>query len=206
MPRFPGRGKKKTKTKEQKDQEQLQSVTGMFRQMDDKFVVIEAQDTRIITLKRSTSTKFLKNGEEIKSEVLKPGDHLLAEYVQDDQGYLTVVNLHLEKEGTEQERCGRRNRWTLPYRKPGRRRPMRMIGRSSAVEARRPRPTPIPRAQRSPNLQKRLPLPRALQLNPQLSPPRQVLQPHRVLRRRPASPRQRLRHPSRLSPPRTVST
>jgi hypothetical protein len=104
MPRFPGRGKKKTKTKEQKDQEQLQSVTGMFRQMDDKFVVIEAQDTRIITLKRSASTKFLKNGEEIKSEVLKPGDHLLAEYVQGDQGYLTVVNLHLEKEGTEQER------------------------------------------------------------------------------------------------------
>ena len=40
MPRLPGRGKKKTKTKEQKDQEQLQSVTGMFRQMDDKFVVM----------------------------------------------------------------------------------------------------------------------------------------------------------------------
>jgi hypothetical protein len=105
MPRFPGRGKKKTKTKEQKDQEQLQSVTGMFRRIDDKFVVIEAQDTRIITLKRSASTKFLKNGEEIKSDVLKPGDHLLAEYIQDDQGYLTAVNLHLEKEGTEQERA-----------------------------------------------------------------------------------------------------
>jgi len=104
MPRLPGRGKKKTKTKEQKDQEQLQSVTGMFRQMDDKFVVMEAQDTRIITLKRSPNTKFIKNGEEIKSEVLKPGDHLLAEYIQDDQGYLTAVNLHLEKEGTEQEK------------------------------------------------------------------------------------------------------
>src|SRR5258708_30034768 len=101
MPRLPGRGKK---TKQQKEQEQLQSVTGMLREMDDKFVVIEAKDTRLISLKRSASTKFLKNGEDMKSELLKPGDHMMIEYTQDDQGYVTAVNVNLEKEGTEQER------------------------------------------------------------------------------------------------------
>src|SRR5689334_7064832 len=91
---FPRRNKK-TKTKQQKEQEQLQSVTGMLREMDDKFVVIEAKDTRLISLKRSASTKFLKNGEDMKSEVLKPGDHLMIEYTQDDQGYVTAVNVNL---------------------------------------------------------------------------------------------------------------
>ena len=103
MPRLPGRGKK-NKTKQQKEQEQLQSVTGMLPEMDDKFVVIEAKDTRLISLKRATTTKFLKNGEDMKSEVLKPGDHLMIEYTQDDQGYVTAVNVNLEKEGTAQER------------------------------------------------------------------------------------------------------
>ncbi len=100
---FPRRNKK-TKTRQQKEQEQLQSVTGVLRVMDDKFVVIEAKDTRLISLKRSSSTKFLKNGEDMKSEALKPGDHLMIEYTQDDQGYVTAVNVNLEKEGTEQER------------------------------------------------------------------------------------------------------
>ncbi len=101
---FPRRGKK-SKTKEQKDQQQLASVEGMFRQLDDKFLVIEAQDTRIISLKRGANLKFLKDDEEIKSEVLKPGDHLLIEYTQDDEGYLTAVNLNLQKEGTAEERA-----------------------------------------------------------------------------------------------------
>jgi hypothetical protein len=102
---LPGRGKKKKSSKNQEEQEQLQSVKGMLRQLDDKFVIVEAPDTRIINLKRLAGTKFLKNGDEIKTGVLKPGDHLLIEFTQDDEGYLSAVNVSLEKEGTEQERA-----------------------------------------------------------------------------------------------------
>jgi hypothetical protein len=102
---LPGRGKKKKKSKNQDEQEQLQSVKGMLRQLDDKFVIVEAPDTRIINLKRLPGTKFLKNGDEIKTDVLKPGDHLLIEFTQDDEGYLSAVNINLEKEGSEEERA-----------------------------------------------------------------------------------------------------
>src|SRR5438445_578749 len=83
---FPRRGKKKT-SKEAEKQETLQDVSGMLRQLDEKFVIVEAQDTRVINLTRSTNTKFYKNGEEIKTDVLKPGDHLRIEATQDEQGF-----------------------------------------------------------------------------------------------------------------------
>jgi hypothetical protein len=100
---FPRRNKKSKTTKPQ-DQQPLQSITGIFRQLDEKFVIVEAKDTRIINLKRQASTKFLKNGEEIKPDVLKPGDHLYIDARQDDQGYFYAVNVSLEQEGTAEER------------------------------------------------------------------------------------------------------
>src|SRR5579872_1540891 len=57
---FPRRGKK-NKTKNQEDQqEQFQTVKGTLRQLDEKTVVVEAQDTRMINLKRTANTKFFK--------------------------------------------------------------------------------------------------------------------------------------------------
>lgn len=98
---FPGRKKKK---KQQDDQEQLQSLNGMLRQLEDKRIVVESQDTRLLNLKRQPNTKFLKNAEPLKPEVLKPGDHLIIEYRQDDEGFMTAVNVILDKEGTAAER------------------------------------------------------------------------------------------------------
>jgi hypothetical protein len=97
---FPGRHKKK----KQDDQEPLQSVDGMLRQLNDKRVVVEASDTRLLDFKRQDSTKFLKDGDPLKPDVLKPGDHLMIEYRQDDEGFMTAVNVTLEKEGTAAER------------------------------------------------------------------------------------------------------
>lgn len=101
---MPRRGKKKTTTKEE-DQAVLQNLKGMLRKLDEKSVVVEPEDTRIVNLRRTDRTKFIKDGQEIKPSTLKPGDHLEIEYREDDQGYLFAVNIMLEKEGTEDERA-----------------------------------------------------------------------------------------------------
>src|SRR5258708_15981842 len=103
MPRFPGRNKKKNQA--QNDKPPLQSTTGMLRRLDDKSIVLEAQDTRIISFKRSNDTKFLKNGEAIKPGLLNPGDHLQIDARQDDESFLYAVNVNFQKEGTLEERA-----------------------------------------------------------------------------------------------------
>jgi len=101
---FPRRGKKKT-SKEAQVPENLQDVTGMLRGMDAESVIVEAKDTRIIKFKRTDKTKFFQNGDEIKPDVLKPGDHLLIEAMQNEEGYFYAVNVIIEKEGNSQERA-----------------------------------------------------------------------------------------------------
>jgi hypothetical protein len=97
---FPGRHKKK----KQDDQQPLQTLYGMLRQLNDKTVVVEAEDHRILDFKRQSDTKFLKNGDAMKPDALNPGDHLIVEYRQDDEGFMTAVNITLDKEGTPAER------------------------------------------------------------------------------------------------------
>lgn len=108
---FPRRGKQKSKTTKQKDApEELKTIEGLLRQIDEKFVIIEAQDTRIINCKRSDRTKFFRNGEEIKPADLKPGTHVLIEASQDEEGFLTAVNVQFQKEGSAAEREAARER------------------------------------------------------------------------------------------------
>src|SRR6266567_2221083 len=72
---MPGRKNKKT-SKQEEDNQNLQSVTGMLRALQDKQIIIEAQDTRIINFKRSEKTKFIKDGDDMKPSALQPGDHV----------------------------------------------------------------------------------------------------------------------------------
>ena len=99
---MPGRKKKDTK---KQDSEPLLSVTGMLRNLDDKQMVIEAEDTRLISLKRTAKTKFLKDGDDMKPSDLKPGDHLQIDATQSEEGYYTAVNVNFEKAGTAAERA-----------------------------------------------------------------------------------------------------
>jgi len=98
---LPGRHKKK------KDDQQapLQTLNeAMLRQLDDNNIVVESKDTRLIHMKRLPATKFLRDGDPMKASILKPGDHLIIEYREDDEGFMTAVNVTLEKEGTPSER------------------------------------------------------------------------------------------------------
>ena len=60
---IPRRSKDK-KADNRPKQPQLQSLTGVLRQIDDASVTIVAQDTRTITAKRSDTMKVFKKGEE----------------------------------------------------------------------------------------------------------------------------------------------
>src|SRR5882762_5105776 len=102
---MPGRKQKKTTSSKDATPEQLINVTGMLRTLDEKQVVVEAEDTRIINLKRTSKTKFIKDGEELKPSDLKTGDHLLIEATQDTEGFFFAVNVIFRKEGTEAERA-----------------------------------------------------------------------------------------------------
>ncbi len=103
---FPRRGKNKktAKDKQQEAHEPLQEITGTVRSITEKDVVVEAGDTRIINLKRTEQTKFLKNGEEIKASLVKPGDKVTVEARQDEEGFFTAANVHWEREGSAAER------------------------------------------------------------------------------------------------------
>jgi len=103
---MPRRGKQsKSTTKEQDSQQQLVTVTGMLRALNDKQVIVEATDHRIINLKRSEKTKFMKDGDDMKPSFFTPGDHVQVEANQDKEGFLYAVNVIFEKEGTAAERA-----------------------------------------------------------------------------------------------------
>jgi hypothetical protein len=100
---MPGRKKKDTA---KEDSQALQTVTGMLRKLDEKQIALEADDTRLISLKRTPKTKFLnKDGEDMKPSDLKPGDHLEIDATQNDDGYYTAVNVNFAKAGTTAERA-----------------------------------------------------------------------------------------------------
>ena len=98
---IPGRRKKK----KQDDQEPAQTIRDIIlRKLDENNVVVESQDTRIIHMKCLPSTKYVKDGDPVKRDVFKPGDHLIIDYRADDEGFMTAVNIVLEKQGTPSER------------------------------------------------------------------------------------------------------
>ncbi|HVP48226.1 MAG TPA: hypothetical protein VMT32_16650 [Bryobacteraceae bacterium] len=100
---MPRRGKKKSKKED--DQTPLSSMKGMLRKLDDQSVMLEAEDARIVNLKRTSTTKFMKDDAEMKPSALKPGDHVEVEYREGEDGYLFAVNVLFEKEGTAEERA-----------------------------------------------------------------------------------------------------
>jgi len=77
--------------------EQLSSFRGTLRKLDEKSLVVEAGDGRMLDFQRSDKTKFYKNSQEIAASELESGDRVSVEARQDQQGYLYAVNVYLDK-------------------------------------------------------------------------------------------------------------
>jgi hypothetical protein len=101
---LPRRGKKTT-TSEKNTPAPSREIEGMLRRLDEKLIVVQTPDARIISIHRGDKTKFLKDDEAIKPATLKPGDHLRVEVTEDDSGFFYAVNVNLEKPGTAAERA-----------------------------------------------------------------------------------------------------
>ena len=65
--------------------------------MDDKSIALELGDNRVLDFKRTSKTKFFKNGEELKSPKFTPGDQISVEGPEEPSGYMTAVNVYWEK-------------------------------------------------------------------------------------------------------------
>jgi hypothetical protein len=95
---FPRRHKKE-------EQAQLQSTDGMLRRVQKDQIVVEADDHRILNFKRTGNTKFLKLGNAIKPADLIPGDYIEIEASEDDEGFLTAVNVMWQQDGSAKDRA-----------------------------------------------------------------------------------------------------
>jgi hypothetical protein len=75
----------------------MPNFRGNMKQMDDKTITIELDDHRELQFRRNGKTKFLKNGDEVKSPKFDIGDQLSIEGTQDPQGFFTAVNVYWER-------------------------------------------------------------------------------------------------------------
>jgi len=90
--------------KDDKAQVQLQSTTGMLRRILKDQVIMEADDHRVLNFKRNDATHFLKMGNPIKPADLPPGDLVEIEYSEDDEGFMTAVNVMWQQDGSAKDR------------------------------------------------------------------------------------------------------
>jgi len=65
--------------------------------MDDKSIALELGDNRVLDFKRTSKTKFFKNGDEVKTPNFNPGDQISVEGPEEAGGYMTAVNVYWEK-------------------------------------------------------------------------------------------------------------
>jgi len=86
-------GKKKTDT----PNGPMPNYRGLLKQMDDKTISLELDDHRVIQFKRTGKTKFYKNGDEVKTPKFDPGDQLSVEGPEDNEGFLSALNVYWEK-------------------------------------------------------------------------------------------------------------
>ena len=94
---IPGHGKK---NKTDDSAAQLQTFTGVLRQIGVKSLDIELEDGRVLSFSRVATTKFYKDDKEANAAAFATGNKVSVEAREDDQGYYTAVNVHLEKAAT----------------------------------------------------------------------------------------------------------
>ena len=91
----PSRGKSQPDSSTKGDP--MPNFRGKLKLMDAKTITLALGDDRIIDFTRNKSTKFFKNGDEIKDPKFNVGDQLSIEGPEDNTGHLTAVNVYWEK-------------------------------------------------------------------------------------------------------------
>jgi len=87
---------------------------GMLRAIGGRQFVIEPDDHRIITYRMASATTIQKDGKDIALTGFVPGDHLIVDSTEDEQGYYTATAVKFDKEGTPADRAAAAETWDLP--------------------------------------------------------------------------------------------
>ncbi len=93
---WPSRGKQ-DKSGKNTPQDALEKFSGTLRSVDDKLLVVEAADGRVLSFQRIEKTKFYKGPEEIKASDFEPGCQVSVEAAEDQKGYLSAINVYLDR-------------------------------------------------------------------------------------------------------------
>jgi hypothetical protein len=107
LPRLPGRKKKDGKPTD-KQLENLIDLRGMLRKLDEKQVILQADDKRFIQIRRTEDTRLVKNGADAKSSEFALGDHVIVEAAQDDKEDFIAVRINFDTAGTEKDKAAAR--------------------------------------------------------------------------------------------------
>jgi len=86
----------------------------MLRTVAGTRFVLESDDHRIITYILGSSTRVQKDGKDVSIDGVQPGDRLVVDSTQDDQGYYTATSIRFEKAGTPGDRAAAAQTWDLP--------------------------------------------------------------------------------------------
>ena len=91
---MPGRGKKPADTDKGQP---LPNFRGTLKNMDSKSITLALDDYRVLEFKRTDKTRFYKAGDEVKDPKFDVGDQISVEGPEDQQGYMTAVNVYWER-------------------------------------------------------------------------------------------------------------
>ena len=69
-------------------------ATGKIEKIDEKSIVIQAEDGRTIQFQRSKDTRFYKESKEIPASELKAGDRVTVEATEDQRGRLYARSVY----------------------------------------------------------------------------------------------------------------
>lgn len=108
------------------------STYGIFRAASGKQFVLEADDHRIITYRMSAQTTVENNGKDADIAKFTPGDHLIVDSTEDDNGFFTATAVKFEKPATPEDRAHAGQTWDLP----------RLDGRGASASASAPQREP----------------------------------------------------------------
>jgi hypothetical protein len=75
----------------------LPNFRGVLKMMDDKSLSVALGDDRVLDFKRTSSTKFFKNGDEVKTPQFNVGDQVSVEAQEQPGGSMNAVNVYWEK-------------------------------------------------------------------------------------------------------------
>jgi hypothetical protein len=152
IPRGGGRGSGTGRTQ---PGDTVASETGKLRRIDSRTIEIETSDRRIVDFRRTTQTKFYRDGKEIKESELKLGDSVSVEGTRDQSGiqYAQSVSLQPDKPSPSAEDSGTPPTRTREADDPGP--PVLKRGAPSrSASADQPAPEPQPGLAPDPHIEK----------------------------------------------------